>query len=1042
MPRQKPLQAFYAVILLFLCAVFLILTCYKRVIHTYLEDDLLWCLPLIEAINRTEPFLQRFQSFQGGQMCLFDGLYFSAMQTLFGSNFTLYTIVMLMVFLATAGLLFWLLFKRIKVSLLTSAAATILFLTFYGHFHAYIRPISANHLLTVFFILLLFNLYLRTNEVKDEGQPIGWLYGTTLLVALAASLTRLSILIFPAAVLVHLLLAPRDSKDIFRKFAVWVPVLFVISAYPLYTVFLGSGGHTLQHLIGPWQELLEKYSTAVVLGAYLCFWLALLVVFFVLGVVRLLEPLRIFLSALLFLGVGASLSFVLVFWNWITALHSAWNYDPLMRWQMMFYPGGWTFIGLIILSSILYGGFLHYSLTQNKNLTLFVGWFLALLLFLGFEIEPVPSRYLIYVSPVFAVMICVFLFEVMPRFRFFNSDNWRGLAVVLITILGLVNVYAIGVRLNRTLIGDYAWSYDYIKTANVINVDLNRQGKLFSNQGLSVCVKDVTDIPFLEDWRGFLGHGFEPLSPFVKTLQSVLPRGVDVHVNDSCRDDDIVYWMTDRTIVDAQGKNIESFYQYLESGLQAWRSEDLSGAREDFKRATENPPFAIQFLVGSKQVNPSKLSYAAPLLLASWSKYSEDEKLNTIANMIQRESADYGLALALLSFLEKESGATVDSARRKLIADFISPEEFKEYSVAAYFPESTRPEFVKFLETLPPSPRTVLGQKVEEYKDYNIYRWQGGYFGLRREEGPLELAKFKKGGYQSVRKAGNKHELRTLIDTEVGGPPQSYEELYQEFKITRDSERYISEIPGQPATQFYAQNPKEAKITIDSFSKTPTLEVPPRDLHYPDRYFGEDVAYKVTLFNAPLGEIFFKAGRAEKVQSSAQLKPWPFLQKLSQGTLVLNMAATSNPDNFLPEEFAKITLYRMNKGKGPHKIIYHHDQLFMERKEKREDILSDTRDPLSLILWLGHQDYENRALFKSTLNIDRRLYVVTAKVVKKVGPIVDLNVEVTGIDNNYDKVSHYPLAVRLYKTADGHLPVWLKLQLGIFPFQVQCRPKS
>ena len=92
---KKNPQALYVILLFSLSAVCLILACYKRIVHTYLEDDFLWCLPLIDKINHTESLFARLVSFQGGEMSLFDGIYFSAMLTFFGTNLKLYTAFLL-----------------------------------------------------------------------------------------------------------------------------------------------------------------------------------------------------------------------------------------------------------------------------------------------------------------------------------------------------------------------------------------------------------------------------------------------------------------------------------------------------------------------------------------------------------------------------------------------------------------------------------------------------------------------------------------------------------------------------------------------------------------------------------------------------------------------------------------------------------------------------------------------------------------------------------------------------------------------------------
>jgi hypothetical protein len=415
--------------LIFLAA--LVWACSSRFSHIYLEDDFLWCLPLISQLKQTLPFAQMIHAFHSGELTLFDGLYFSALISMFGIHLKFYLMLSMLVHVGNAGLLFYLLYRRISLSLMTGFFAAVIYLTFYGHFHAYVRPLSISHTMVVFMILLLINLYLRIEELRNNRQPFGALYGLVLVVAMIASVMRLSMIIAPIAIMVHILFVAKDGPDVWRKLRWWGPVFAILLIYDwiLLTV-IGREGRTLEGLTGFWHGIFHQGSWALALLTYVgliaaaggafCFFLKSRAAKGFLEIFKKIMPWAFFIPHF----------FLLSFSNWLMAVSSASKANPYQRWQLMDYPQGVYFVVLLLVAWALMAVIVRHVRSRGAHLVLFIGWYLSLLPFLGFKLTAVPSRYLVYVSPILAVVLSVFLFEILPqRFNFFRKRFGRGIVL-------------------------------------------------------------------------------------------------------------------------------------------------------------------------------------------------------------------------------------------------------------------------------------------------------------------------------------------------------------------------------------------------------------------------------------------------------------------------------------------------------------------------------------------------------------------------------------------------------------------------------------
>ena len=95
------------------------------------------------------------------------------------------------------------------------------------------------HLTTIFFALLVLNLYLLTDRRIGADSGFKVFYALTLFVNLFASLCRMSILSVPAAVFIHILFCSK-GKTRYEKYRIWSPLFAIYMVYPLLLLSIGE----------------------------------------------------------------------------------------------------------------------------------------------------------------------------------------------------------------------------------------------------------------------------------------------------------------------------------------------------------------------------------------------------------------------------------------------------------------------------------------------------------------------------------------------------------------------------------------------------------------------------------------------------------------------------------------------------------------------------------------------------------------------------------------------------------------------------------
>ena len=276
--------------------------------------------------------------------------------------------------------------------------------------------------------------------------------------------------------------------------------------------------------------------------------------------------------------------------------------------------------------------------------------------------------------------------------------------------------------------------------------------------------------------------------------------------------------------------------------------------------------------------------------------------------------------------------------------------------------------------------------KVEEYRGYGVSRVSDYYFAIPAGEGAFDLAKYKRKGYEPAFLAKTRHELRQIIDA----------------------------------------HPLADKINA----------VPEQMSKALSGYWPQLLDFSIRLWGIPLGTVRVamgedSTGAGNLYLGKFSLRPFKLLRTVTKDNLGLDWVSHFQGDHFLPIFFEQNTPAKIKNGKSGQQIIYHHDQLFMERRGYQEDIFEDTRDPVSWLAWLLHQDYDQTTTVKSTVNISRDIYEVQGEVNHPDGRTVRLNLILSKADAGQKAFGPIPIEIYLSKQQGWWKPILFKIKLGI-----------
>lgn len=358
--------------------------------------------------------------------------------------------------------------RRLGFSAWTSGSASVVYLCLFAHFHSVLWPPASQHLLAVTSILGILWLYLKTEERPGSGQPSRGLFRMTLAAAAVSSLGRSAVLA-PLLVLTHLLLISPDCKERLRRFDRWLPLFALFLIYPAISFsFVGDPifNDKIAHLPGPdvikMASLIGLGITALALlramlkrppPAAWRWWLWA-------GVAAAWAALVLRDHRQLLLPYNGLVPWTALWASFLDPFRSALGTDSTLPYHYLTAQISLLSLTLSVAGAVL---FLKVFAAKEKGLRLLPVWYAVCLIYIlnYYSSYPVriPSRYFIYLSPVFAWVFCAagwWLLDRAGERAGWSVSGRKWIWVLGLAALCLANLLAVRLELFR---GRFANSY-------------------------------------------------------------------------------------------------------------------------------------------------------------------------------------------------------------------------------------------------------------------------------------------------------------------------------------------------------------------------------------------------------------------------------------------------------------------------------------------------------------------------------------------------------------------------------------------------------
>lgn len=576
--------------------------------------------------------------------------------------------------------------------------SSLAYLTMFVHSHAVLWPVAFLHLLAVFTVLAVLNLYLKTESLLLKDSPwarVAFVF--TLGMGLVASLQRSAALLAPALILFSILVSsPPEEKG--RRYDFWLPLLLLGLLYPLASLtFLGDDKLTTSLARLPFPPAVRFFLSFLGCVAALGL-LRLLLKGRTLFARGLLKGLLWFLPLAGMVGLlyrdsrqilfpyNLAVPFISTLASFLSPWKTALSIDSTEPYYWI-PPQVSPF--LLLLSLGVMASFLFVDLAAKRQRILLLAWYAiaAMYPFFHYTSFPVqiPSRYFIYLSPVFSILFCsalVSLYTVWIKRTRPQRFAREALLASLFMFLCLANLLALPLTLWRGRLTNNFYSYDYLQTAQLIKNDLSRKGET-SPEPDRIRVFDVAPMPF-----GAPGWDFVPLgADRYRTFRHVLG---EVFGNDSLEgipidvsaiepnalplggpSRNLGYHQSQDRITDREGRALDPFTELFQEGVSEMLLGHDSEALALFSSAIRQRPFLLNYLL-PRQCHLSDVRWLTNGLgLRQWLWKISDQwgqgtretvRSQQIFRLMRRELSDYLACLFYLSYLKDAKGDSEGSS--------------------------------------------------------------------------------------------------------------------------------------------------------------------------------------------------------------------------------------------------------------------------------------------------------------------------------------------------------------------------------------------
>ncbi len=653
------------------------------------ENDLWWMLPTLAQQTEGKSFLELARFLLGpwpiefGQPVLKSYLF---LVTVFANNPIQSLMgVSVVVYAATAALLYRVC-RLMELTREVAFGAAVVFLTAFSHFYAVLWPAAFQHLFACFTILVVLSGYLQI-EARPTSSLSGarWLYGWTLAWVVVASLQR-SAVIAPLLIAAHLLVVSRDPKERLNRFNRWLPLFVAALVYPTFALAF-AGDVIINDAIVQWAiPAGVKWGVLLALGGV------------ALGAFRLLLKggagfLRH--SRLGWIVLAISLGLV---WGWlalrdtrqlllpynalsplVTSLATflnplqtarlmdssqAQHYIPA---QMSLWAGG--------LTVLLIWNFFRETIKKRGALVVWGVWYGVVLVhllnhYVSFP-PAVPSRYMIYVTPILAVLLSLGLAALLggiSRRLGWAETTRHAFVVALFVLLAVPNLLAVRAELFRGRLVNTYLLYDDLRTADLIRRDVSASDRLDALEPREIAIQGVVAMPHQQLAPGHSHADSRKRQNFRNLLAAALREtsleGVQVNLA-AFQSAEVGYRIQGHLVFDERGRWVDPFGTRLMLGLKRLEQNKGEEAQRLLLQALQTRPFLLRHLLPSLPLSDLRwVTGGQPL--RPWVRQMGDRyvrwggrathKQKRIQQVMEQEIWETIACLFALSYLEHRRG--------------------------------------------------------------------------------------------------------------------------------------------------------------------------------------------------------------------------------------------------------------------------------------------------------------------------------------------------------------------------------------------------
>lgn len=601
----------YILISIFIAALF-VKAIYRQIAGSFFEQDLLWFMPtLYQALKKLSlPELIRFILDPAPIMygVPFLKIYALLILKLFGP-LTQYFIITSVAFHFCSSLLLYHLCRRMGLDFRVSLFSAATYLTFFAQYGAYIWPMALQHLLVVFFTLLVLNLYFKTDELIDKNKRYKMYYAFTLAANLIASFCRISIVILPIAIITHILFCEKSANAKIKKYYMWLPLFATYLLYPLFTLtYVGDnriniylakdaphGKYAMLFIAGLAGLVLTGFILKRLKGLKISnrarYVVVTLLVLSGYGLLCLEDIKNILLPYNMLVPFMASIA------SFLNPLQNALLNDSARPYHFIYPQLG---VSSFLTSLFFIAVFLRNMSSENRKLFIFVPWYIISVFYVNLR-NPIASRYFIYTGPIISIVfwsVAVYCLSLVFDKMRLKAAFMEAILITALIGFSVSNALAIDLDILRSRFANTFLTYDYIKAANTIKEDIVKDGRRDKLKAWDIGVNGVRPVSFKGlDLFPADNNRYDNFRFVITQVFNNNALMANMQINDINSKNRYRYTIKGDKVINEKGEVAGRFNKIFESASASFKNGDFEKARSLFDGAVKEKPFLLRYIL-------------------------------------------------------------------------------------------------------------------------------------------------------------------------------------------------------------------------------------------------------------------------------------------------------------------------------------------------------------------------------------------------------------------------------------------------------------